>query len=170
MGHIFDLESPALHVGMPRTRPRHRPSVSDERRSTVQHSECGIPDPESIVRQKYQAQYLRRLRKHGSTIEKETLLIPIAVANGVWREASTWLGEMLPREWIVDLAVRPEVIYAHNPQFRKLLRGRGNSGRDWLWAFARHWLSGLLFEHRPSLAARMPAGYQSGHPLPSAVP
>jgi len=95
----------------------------------------------------------------------DTPIIPIAVANSVWREASFWLGETLPRKWIADLAERAEVIYTHNPRFRRLLRQRGNSGRDWLWAFTRHWLSGLLVEHRPSLAARLPSEYNVGKPL-----
>lgn len=70
------------------------------------------------------------------------------------------------RSWIGFLAERAEVIYAHNARFRQLLRQRGNAGRDWLWAFMRHWLSARIGEYHPHLHARLPASYCVGHELP----
>lgn len=142
MGHIFDLELPSPCVSssrIPRSSQRRKSLPSVEQSSSVQFP--------------------------ASRIQTDTPIIPTAVANSVWREASFWLGEELPREWIADLAERAEVIYAHNPRFRKLLHQRGNSGRDWLWAFTRHWLSGLLIEHHPSLAERLPSEYKVGKPF-----
>src|SRR6266516_3352703 len=121
MGHVFDLESPTLMVSTSRAAPIESPLPP------VHYS--GFRDPESAIRKKYHEQFIRRIRKYGSAIERETPLLPVVVARGVYQEASAWLGELLPREWIVDLTIRPEVIYAHNPQFRKLLRRK--SGRDW---------------------------------------
>lgn len=141
MGHVFDLESPSPCVcnsSIPRTNSRRTLPSAVERFSA---------------------------KPAESRIRVETSIVPIAVANSVWREASFWLGEELPRQWIADLAKRAEVIYSHNPRFRTLLRRPGNAGRDSLWAFTRHWLSGLLIEHRPSLADRLPSEYKVGKPL-----
>lgn len=98
-------------------------------------------------------------------IELDTPIVPVAVAIGVWEEACAWLDEELPRHWIARLTERANVIYQHNAQFRQLLRGRGTRGRDALWAFTRHWLCGLIWEHRPDLDARLPDSYSSGRPL-----
>jgi hypothetical protein len=67
------------------------------------------------------------------------------------------------------LAERANVIYQHNARFRQLLRQPGNAGRDWLWAFARHWLCGLLSARRPDLSLRLPASYAVGRELPPAA-
>lgn len=162
MGYISELNSPCLTPGNSRNIPHLRKSAD---KFLSKHRNA-----ESADRQWYHSKFIRRLENEGSRIEKETPVVPSVIAKSVVHEASFWLGEMLPPEWITDLAVRAEVIYAQNPRFRQLLRARGNSGRDWLWAFTRHWLSGLLVEHRPSLAARLPSEYKVGHPLPSAVP
>jgi hypothetical protein len=77
-----------------------------------------------------------------------------------------WLDEELPREWIRRLAVRADVIYFHNPRFRRKIRGQGNAGRDWLWMFTRHWLAAMILKRSPQLYARLPAAYSIGRDLP----
>jgi hypothetical protein len=84
----------------------------------------------------------------------------------VWAEACAWLDEELPREWIRRLAVRADVIYFHNPRFRRKIRGQGNAGRDWLWMFTRHWLAAMILKRSPQLYARLPAAYSIGRDLP----
>ena len=101
-----------------------------------------------------------------SRIEHDTPLVPQAVAVAVWEEASLWLGEPLPRRWIAQLTARANTAYGGNDRFRRLLRRHGNAGRDWLWAFTRHWLAALIRKHRPELHARLPGSYSVGHPLP----
>jgi hypothetical protein len=103
-------------------------------------------------------------------IEQETPLVPRAVASGVWQEAVVWLGEELPRQWQARLTERAEALYASNARVRRQLRSPGNAGRDWLWAFMRHWLAALLWQHRPDLHARLPASFNVGRPLPSPPP
>ncbi len=76
-------------------------------------------------------------------IEDDTPIVPEAVAEAVWEEACVWLNEQLPREWIRRLAVRANVAYTRNTHFHRTLRRQGNAGRDWLWAFSRHWLAAL---------------------------
>ena len=99
-------------------------------------------------------------------IEDETPLLPRVVAEAVWEEASVWLGEQLPRDWINQLSAMAQAVYARNPRFRSLLRRRGNAGRDWLWSFTRHWLCGLVYQHRPELHRLLPASYNVGRALP----
>jgi hypothetical protein len=96
----------------------------------------------------------------------DTPIVPSAIAAAVVEEAGVWLGQPLPRRWIRELTAYANTVYAHNPSFRRKVRGQGTTGRDYLWAFVRHWLSGLMWERRPQLRARLPNSYCVGHPLP----
>ena len=98
-------------------------------------------------------------------IEHDTPIVPHAVASAVWEEAGTWLGEELPREWLARLMERAEAVYASNARARRRLRSPGNSGRDWLWTFTRHWLAALLWHHRPDLHARLPDSFNVVRPV-----
>ncbi len=99
-------------------------------------------------------------------IEHDTPIVPQAIAGGVWEEAVAWLGEELPREWRARLIERAEAVYASNRRVRRRLRGPGDGGRDWLWAFMRHWLACLLSRNRPDLYERLPRSFANGQPLP----
>ena len=108
----------------------------------------------------------RRRRKPRTGIEADTPLVPRAVATAVVEEAGIWLHQELPPGWVNVLVTRASTLYARNARFRRRLQGPGNTGRDWLWAFTRHWLAALLLKHRPDQHTRLPPGYQIGHPLP----
>ena len=97
-----------------------------------------------------------------AVIHDETGIVPSAVAQAACEEAGRWLGVPLPREWITELAEHAEVVYQHNPRFRRLLRRPANAGRDWLQAFTRHWLRAMLASRRPNLLARLPPSYAIG--------
>ena len=99
-------------------------------------------------------------------IEDDTPIVPHAIASAVWEEAGAWLGEELPREWLARLIERAEAVYASNARVRRRLRGNGNGGRDWLWAFTRHWLAALIWQQRPDLYTRLPDSFNVGHLLP----
>jgi len=99
-------------------------------------------------------------------IESDTPIVPRAVMEAVCEEAGVWLGQPLPRRWVRELTAYANTVYAHNPRFRRKVRAPGNRGRDYLWAFTRHWLAGLMWERRPQLHARLPNSYSVGHPLP----
>jgi hypothetical protein len=107
-----------------------------------------------------------RPRKRRARIEMDTPIVPRAVAMGVWAEACAWLETDLPRPWINRLAARANAVYARNPRFQKMIRRNGNAGRDWLWAFARHWLAALIQKHRPALHTRLPQSYNVGVDFP----
>jgi len=99
-------------------------------------------------------------------IQNDTPIVPGAVAEAVWEEATVYLKTELPRAWVRRLAVRANMIYQRNAQFRKLLHKDGDAGRDWLWAFARHWLAALIRNHFPELHSRLPVEYNTGVQLP----
>jgi len=108
----------------------------------------------------------RHISKPPRRIETDTPLVPDAVAAAVLEEATVWLAESLPLAWRNELAERANAIYARNARFRRRIRGTGTTGREWLWAFTRHWLAGLLYEQRPHLHERLPDRYKMGRPLP----
>src|SRR5712692_6442637 len=114
--------------------------------------------------------FRRPVRRRVPRIELDTPIVPRAVAEGVLEDAGLWLGQPLPRRWVRELTARANTIYAHNPRFRRKIRAKGVRGRDYLWAFARHWLAGLIWERRPHLDALLPSSYSSGHPLPPKPP
>ena len=109
----------------------------------------------------------RRRRKPRTGIEADTPLVPRAVATAVVEEAGVWLHQELPPEWVNKLVTRANTLYARHARFRRRLNAPGNAGRDWLWAFTRHWLAALLLKHRPDQHTRLPPGYQIGRALPS---
>jgi hypothetical protein len=98
-------------------------------------------------------------------IERETPLVPQVIAEGVWDEACEWLGTRLPVSWIRHLTNRAEVLYLRNPRFRCRLQEPGDRGRDWLWAFNRHWLAALIHQKRPNLFQRLPGSFSNGTAL-----
>jgi hypothetical protein len=106
------------------------------------------------------------MRKQRPNIESDTPIVPRAIAEAVWEEACVWLDERLPRRWLRQLIARANTVYARNPRFRRTLRAGGNSGRDWLWAFMRHWLGALIWRHRPELHGQLPQSFNAGHSLP----
>jgi hypothetical protein len=107
-----------------------------------------------------------RERKRRPRIEADTPIVPRAVAMSVWEEAGGWLGEELPRGWVNRLAARANVIYARNLRFRQIINRRGDAGRDWLWAFTRHWLAAMIHKHRRDWHARLSDSYNVGRDLP----
>lgn len=107
----------------------------------------------------------RRVPRRARRIEEETVIIPQAVAESVCEEAQVWLRHPLPRRWVRELVAHANTVYSHNARFRQKIRAKGNTGRDWLWTFMRHWLAAILQQRRPQLFARLPAEFSSGHPL-----
>jgi hypothetical protein len=100
-------------------------------------------------------------------IEAETPVLPHVIAACVVDEAAAHLGEPLPASWVRELAARADTLFTHNRRVRRRLKGAGNQGRDWLWAFMRHWLAGRLHDQRPDCLAKLPPDFAAGHPPPS---
>ena len=107
-------------------------------------------------------------------IQDQTGIVPAGVARAVCEEAGRLLGASLPGEWVAELVEHAEVVYQHNARFRRLLGRGANAGRDWLWAFTRHWLWAIIASRHPHLLSRLPSSYAiGGEPCsgsPSACP
>lgn len=84
-------------------------------------------------------------------IGSTTAIVPRAVAEAVLEEASVWLKTPLPQSWINELCDRAEAMYLRNPQFRRGVRQAGHRGRDYLWAFTRHWIAAKIRKWNPSV-------------------
>lgn len=97
-------------------------------------------------------------RKHKiGRIEDDTPLLPWVVADSVIGEVEQCHGELRNRDAIADrLADRADRIYQRNERFRKTMRSRGNTGRDMLYSFMRHWLSADLKKTDPTVYRKLP--------------
>jgi hypothetical protein len=107
------------------------------------------------------------------SIGEDTPIMPAVVADCVVDELLRFVGSEaftrlgIHRELADKLAQRAEEVYLHNATWRKLIRSRGNRGRDALYSFMRHWMADHIARTDTALYARFPAGYSTGAPLPS---
>ncbi|MGA2656276.1 MAG: hypothetical protein ABSH34_02045 [Verrucomicrobiota bacterium] len=168
-----------IHGRLPRFRPARSARPPHERPALLPLPEQrGLGEWDATARLWKEIQMRRH--KAGKTdgppwrrptqIEDDTPIVPRAVAESVCEEASLWFGEPFPRQWEAELEERANLVYQLNARFHRLMRRRGNIGRDALRAFTRHWLCALLANRRPDLFCRLPRGYASGHDLPEPPP
>lgn len=109
----------------------------------------------------------RHAHRRPRRIDEQTALVPRAAAEGVCEEAQVWLRQPLPRRWVREMVTHANTVYQCNAGFRRKISGKGNAGRDWLWAFMRHWLAAIIRQRKPRLFARLPAAFCTGADLPS---
>ena len=97
-------------------------------------------------------------------IERDTPLLPHIIADSVIGELEKHLDQDLPERDSLErlLCIRAAGCYGANQHFRRLVRGAGNSGRDYLYCFMRHWLSGLLLEQGSGWRQRIPESFMNG--------
>lgn len=113
---------------------------------------------------------MKKISKAIGTIETDTPILPLVIAVSVVDSVSGFLKVELPESLSDRLAAKAERIYQVNPWFRRRIRGQGNAGRDSMYVFMRHWLYGILERESPRLAARLPASFANGMPLPNSQP
>src|SRR5271157_4237293 len=99
-------------------------------------------------------------------LERDTQLMPWLVAETVCDEVSQFLGLDLPARYAVWLEAKAELCYSGRRHFHKLMRGRGNAPREWLYVFMRHWLASILHLERPDLCRCLPMSFVYGRRLP----
>jgi hypothetical protein len=92
--------------------------------------------------------------------------MPWLIAETVCDEVSRYLEVDLPERYAVWLDAKAERCYAGDSHFHKLMRGRGNAPRDWLYVFMRHWLASMLHLEQPDLVRCLPLEFSNGKPLP----
>ena len=92
--------------------------------------------------------------------------MPWVIAESVCREVSDFLDIQLPSRYAMWLDAKADLCFQKNPRFRRQMRYRGNTPRDLLWRYMRHWLSALLGTERRDLWYCLPPEFDLGHPLP----
>lgn len=97
-------------------------------------------------------------------IERDTLLVPVWIAERVCQEVSRYLNQPTPIGLVGWLDRKARICYERNEHFRKTIR-RPVSGRDWLYAYMRHWTAGWFYENRWHLYKRLPKEFADGKKL-----
>jgi hypothetical protein len=92
-------------------------------------------------------------------IEKDTPIIPHMVADQVARESGH------PSDaHVKHLVKRAHATYNANPEFRKKIQGKGDSGLNHLYTFMRHWSAAHVAKTKGQNAfERLPQGFSNGH-------
>lgn len=101
-----------------------------------------------------------------TALERETLLMPEAIAESVVQEAERFLNIDLPADYAARLAAKTFHLYPRHRQFRASLKRPGNGGRDSLYMYMRHWTCSWLKRERAALYRKLPEEYAMGRPLP----
>jgi hypothetical protein len=102
-------------------------------------------------------------------LERDTLLWPEVIAETVVQEAERFLKADLPGGFAERLAARAYYLYPRNRHFHKSLNRPGNSGRDILYVYMRHWTAGWLTREGNPLRKKLPESYAMGWPLRKGV-
>jgi hypothetical protein len=101
-----------------------------------------------------------------TALERETLLMPGAIAESVVQEAERFLQAELPSGFAKRLAAKAYHLYPRHKHFHKMLNRSGNRGRHNLYVYMRHWTCGWLKRERYALFKRLPWEYALGRRLP----
>jgi hypothetical protein len=99
-------------------------------------------------------------------MERDTLLMPDAIAESVCAEVSRFLDVPLPARYAVWLEAKAHRCYSAHRHFYQLMQAGGNVARDRLYMFMRHWLASLLHLERPDLSHCLPVTFGDGKRLP----
>ncbi len=105
-----------------------------------------------------------------TALERDTLLMPDAIAESVVQEVERFLEARLPDDFAARLAAKAHYLYPRHKQFHKILNRPGNRGRDSLYMFMRHWTAGRLKRERSGLYKKLPWSFGQGWPLPVLPP
>ena len=100
-------------------------------------------------------------------LERETPIVAIAAARQIVEEVSRYLDQPLPPRYAARLAHRARAIYANSPSFRARINAPGDTGRDWLYLFMRHWFAAILKADCSACYDQLPASFSTGEPLPT---
>jgi len=99
-------------------------------------------------------------------MERDTLLMPSAIAESVCAEVSRFLDVPLPARYAIWLEAKAHRCYSAHRHFYKLMQAGGNVARDRLFMFMRHWLASMVHLERPDLSCCLPVTFGDGKRLP----
>lgn len=149
--------------------PLHRsPSVTRRntptrsRQSALKRPEGRAPMQPTNLRAEFRAWRLSL----PAGMERDTLLMPFAIAESVCGEVSCFLNVDLPERYAVWLEAKANRCYSAHRHFYKLMQASGNVARDRLYMFMRHWLASFLHLERPDLFHCLPVTFGNGKRLP----
>jgi hypothetical protein len=95
------------------------------------------------------------------TIEMDTPILPQVLAQRIVEEAAAYV-EMSLDQYVALLVEKANTLYTNNSRFRGNVRANGNSGRDYLAMFMRHWLAALIRRDSPTLYQKLPSAFSNG--------
>ncbi len=101
-----------------------------------------------------------------TALERDTLLMPDAIAASVVQEAERFLKADLPAGFAERLASKAHYLYPRHKHFHKGMNRPGNRGRENLYMFMRHWTAGWLKRERNPLHKKLPYSFGMGQRLP----
>jgi hypothetical protein len=101
-----------------------------------------------------------------TALERDTLLMPDAIAASVVQEAERFLKADLPAGFAKRLAAKAHHLYPRHKHFHKGMNRPGNRGRENLYMFMRHWTAGWLKRERNPLHKKLPYSFGMGQRLP----
>jgi hypothetical protein len=105
-----------------------------------------------------------------TALERDTLLMPDAIAESVVQEAERFLKADLPANFAERLAAKAHHLYPRHRHFKKMLNRPGNSGRNNLYMYLRHWTAAWLKRERYALYKKLPWSFGNGQRLPVIPP
>ena len=100
-----------------------------------------------------------------TALERDTLLMPEAIAESVVQEAERFLKADLPANFAERLAAKAYYLYPRHKHFQKLLKAPGNRGRNHLYMYMRHWTAAWLKREHYALYQKLPRSFGLGQPL-----
>lgn len=103
-------------------------------------------------------------------LERDTLLVPEWIAESVVQEVERFLNAELPGGWARRLATKAQRLYPRHKHFQKMLNRPGNSGRNNLYMYMRHWTAGWLKRECSGFYKKLPWSYAQGQRLPIMPP
>ncbi len=151
------------------SRPKKLPSSKARRKSSrpvAALCQRRSRQPKTAATIKYRLAFRQWRAGLPTSLERDTLLMPDAIAESVVQEAERFLKADLPPDFAQRLAAKAFYLYPRHKHFHKTLNRPGNRGRNTLYVYMRHWTAGWLHRERPHLYKRLPRGYSLGHALP----
>jgi hypothetical protein len=97
------------------------------------------------------------------SIETDTPILPYVIAENVKRELEQYFQMEFGEACEDHLVNRAETVYSNNKDFAKKICSKGNTGRDMLYVFMRHWMARWIKDtYGDSLFSRLPYRYWAG--------
>ncbi len=100
-----------------------------------------------------------------TALERDTLLVPEWIAESVVQEVESFLKTNLPENFAERLAAKAHRLYPRHRHFKRMLNRPGNTGRNNLYMYMRHWTAAWLKRARSPLFRLLPWSYALGRAL-----